>query len=374
MASVTATSNVLSGTALAVLSSDSDVLDDRLDLGDSHAGLALDAAGAALGGSRGLRSRCGSGSGLVGRSFLRGCSGGNLGLGLAGSGRSDGLGLVIDNIGRGVVVNGRGGLSSRGSGGSLGLLFDGGSACRLGGSRPGLLGRLGLWGGVDVATVDAAGEDGADVDGPFLLRKDLVLVGWAVEVTGSARVVDGLALGLPKLAAGAASDGCSVEAFLSLLPTLLARGPAALLGGVVGDLLTAPVSVLDKAASGLLTLGLRSLAGGCDLDRAGGKLGDLRPRHLVGGGVLVINVEAGAGLIVVDVSRDGDSRFRHKVTVTLEEDLSTASVELRVAVLGCVKSKNFGAGKVVTSLKTGRKLDVEQTIVVDDLVRAPAVR
>lgn len=194
-----------------------------------------------------------------------------------------------------------------------------------------------------------------------------------MEVAGVALVVDALAFGLPELAASVSGDGSRVEALLGLLPALLGRGPAALLSSVVRNLGAAPVGVLDEAAGGLLALGLSSLARGSGLCGVGSELCELGAGELVGGGVLVVDVEAGAGLAVVDISRDGDGGLRDEVAVALEEDLGTAGVELGVVVVCGVKSEELGASEVVAALKAGRKLDVEETIIVDDLVRAPAV-
>ena len=153
-----------------------------------------------------------------------------------------------------------------------------------------------------------------------------------------------------------------------LAAALLARRPAALLGRVVGNLLAAPVAVLDKAAGRLQAIGLSLLAGGCTLDAVRAQLGELGAWELIGRRILVVDVEAGGWLVVVDVSRDGDSRLGNKVAVALEEDLSTASVELRVTIIGGVKSEKLGTGEVVAALQTDRKLDVEETVVGNDLV------
>jgi hypothetical protein len=53
--------------------------------------------------------------------------------------------------------------------------------------------------------------------------------------------------------------------------------------------------------------------------------------------------------------------------------LGTASVELRVVVVCGVQGEDFGAGEVVSALKASRKLDIEETVVVNDLVCTPAV-
>lgn len=362
---MTAVLDVLRSSTLAVSSSDGHGLIDSLDLGHGNARVSLDAAGAALVMS-GLRSRGGCRRRLILRSFLGRCRRGSLRLVLAGGRLIRRSGLVIDNVGGGVVSSGGLGRGSRGLGGSLGLLLNGCGAGGLSSRGLSLLGGLGS--SVNVLRVDAARKDGADVDALFLLLEDRVLVGRAREVASSARVVDGLALGLPQLAALAASDGCRVEALLCLLPALLARRPAALLGRVVGNLLAAPVAVLDKAAGRLQAIGLSLLAGGCTLDAVRAQLGELGAWELIGRRILVVDVEAGGWLVVVDVSRDGDSRLGNKVAVALEEDLSTASVELRVTIIGGVKSEKLGTGEVVAALQTDRKLDVEETVVGNDLV------
>lgn len=364
---MTAVHDVLRSSTLAVSSSDGHGLIDCLDLGHGNARVSLDAAGAALGMTGLCRGTSRCGRRLILRSFLGGCRRGSLRFALTLSRLRRGSGLVVDNVGGGVIVDGRGsGLGRGGLGGSLGLLLDGCGAGGLSSRGLSLLGGLGS--SVNVFRVDAAREDGADVDALLLLLKDHVLVGRAREVAGSARVVDGLALGLPQLAALAASDGSRVKALLCLLPALLARRPAALLGGIVGDLLAAPVAVLDKAAGRLQAIGLRLLASRRTLNAAGAQLGELGAGQLVGRGILVVDIEASSWLVVVDVSRDGDGRLGDKVAVALEEDLSTASVELRVTVIGSVESKELRTGKVVAALQTGRKLDIEETVVGNDLV------
>ena len=50
---------------------------------------------------------------------------------------------------------------------------------------------------------------------------------------------------------------------------------------------------------------------------------------MVGVGIhSVIDVEAGAGLVLLDISWDADGRFRDKIALVLEEDLRAASVAL----------------------------------------------
>jgi hypothetical protein len=153
-----------------------------------------------------------------------------------------------------------------------------------------------------------------------------------------------------------------------LLPALLARCPASLFGGVVRHLLAAPVAVLDKASGRLQAIGLSLLAGGRALNAVGAQLGELGAGKLIRRGILVVDVKAGGWLVVVDVTRDGDSRLGDEVTVTLEEDLSAASVELRVTIVGGVESEELRTSKVVAALQTSRKLDIEETIVGNDLV------
>jgi len=278
---VTAVLDVLGSSALAVSSSDSDGLIDRLNLGDSDARLALDAARAALRRCRLVRGSGGCGGRLVLRSYLGGCRRSGLRPALAVSRLRGGSDLVVDDVGGGVLVDRRGGGLGRGGlGGSLRLLLN---RCGAGGlSSRGLSLLGGLGSSVDVLRVNAAREDGADVDALLLLLENRVLVGRSCEVAGSARVVDGLALGLPQLATLAAGDGRSVEALLCLLPAFLARRPAALLGRVVGNLLAAPVAVLDKAAGRLQAIGLSLLASGRALDAARAQLGELGTGQLVG--------------------------------------------------------------------------------------------
>ena len=362
---MTAVLDVLRSSALAVSSSDCHGLIDSLDLGHGNAWVSLDAAGAALGMS-GLRGRGGCGRRLILRSFLGGCRRSSLRLVLAGGRLIRRSGLVVDDVRGGVVGSSGLGRGSRSLGGSLGLLLDGCGAGGLSSRGLSLLGGLGS--SVNVLRVDAARKDGADVDALLLLLEDRVLVGRACEVASSARVVNGLALGLPQLAALAASDGRRVEALLCLLPALLARRPAALLGRVVGDLLAAPVAVLDKAAGRLQAIGLSLLAGGRALNAVRAQLGELGAGELIGRGILVVDVEAGGWLVVVDVSRDGDSRLGDEVAVALEEDLSTTSVKLRVTVIGGVESEKLRTSKVVAALQTDRKLDIKETVVGNDLV------
>lgn len=362
---MTAVLDVLRSSALAVSSSDCHGLIDSLDLGHGNAWVSLDAAGAALGMS-GLRGRGGCGRRLILRSFLGGCRRSSLWLVLAGGRLIRRSGLVVDDVRGGVVGSSGLGRGSRSLGGCLGLLLDGCGAGGLSSRGLSLLGGLGS--SVNVLRVDAARKDGADVDALLLLLEDRVLVGRACEVASSARVVNGLALGLPQLAALAASDGRRVEALLCLLPALLARRPAALLGRVVGDLLAAPVAVLDKAAGRLQAIGLSLLAGGRALNAVRAQLGELGAGELIGRGILVVDVEAGGWLVVVDVSRDGDSRLGDEVAVALEEDLSTTSVKLRVTVIGGVESEKLRTSKVVAALQTDRKLDIKETVVGNDLV------
>jgi hypothetical protein len=113
---------------------------------------------------------------------------------------------------------------------------------------------------------------------------------------------------------------------------------------------------------------LSLLAGGRALNAVRAQLGELGAGELIGRGILVVDVEAGGWLVVVDVSRDGNSRLGDEIAVALEEDLRTASVELRVTVISSVKSEKLRTSKVVAALQTGRKLDVEETVVGNDLV------
>ena len=330
---------------LVVIGGDSDVVCHNLNISNGHADVALLAAGATLGGLRDLRCRGGGRCRLVRRCRLDG--GSDLGsLSLAGSGVA-GLSLRVDDVGRRVVVDGCR-LSSSSCRSSLRLLLDRRSASSVGRCSRSLLGRLGR--SVDIRGVDATRQNSTDIDALLLLNKDLALVGRALEVSGIALILDALALGLPELAASVTSDGSRVEALIRLLPALLGGCPAALLGGIVGDFGAAPVGILSEAASGLLALSLSGLARGGGLSGLGGELCKLRARHLVGGGVLVVDVEAGAGLAVVDVSGNRDSGLGDKVTVAFEEDLGAASVKLRLVGVCGVQGKKLGASEVVAAL------------------------
>lgn len=194
---------------LVVISSDSNVLGDSLNVSHCHAYVALLAAGAARTRLRNLRSRGWCRGSLVCSSCLCGSRLGRLGL-AGGSGA--GFRFGVDDIGRGVVVNGRGSRFGNGnSGGRLGLLYGWGVG-RLGGSGRGLLGGLGC--SIYIARVNLTRQDSSNIDALLLLSKDLVLVGRALEVTRSALVVDTLALGLPELATCVAGDWGRVKALL----------------------------------------------------------------------------------------------------------------------------------------------------------------
>jgi hypothetical protein len=125
---MTAVLDVLCGSALAVSSSDGHSLIDRLDLGHGNARVSLDAAGAALVMSGLCRGRSGCGRRLILRSFLGGCRRGSLRLVLAGGRLRGRSGVMVDNVGGGVVGSGGLGRGSRSLGGCLGLLLDGCSA------------------------------------------------------------------------------------------------------------------------------------------------------------------------------------------------------------------------------------------------------
>jgi hypothetical protein len=73
------------------------------------------------------------------------------------------------------------------------------------------------------------------------------------------------------------------------------------------------------------------------------------------------------------VSWDGDGRLRAKRATALEEDLGTASVGLGVSDVGTVQSENLRTGEVVAAFEALGELDVEKTLVVDNLVSAPAL-
>ncbi|KAH0294445.1 glycoside hydrolase family 61 protein, partial [Aureobasidium sp. EXF-3399] len=73
--------------------------------------------------------------------------------------------------------------------------------------------------------------------------------------------------------------------------------------------------------------------------------------------------------LVVDV--EGDGLLRELVAGRVEPDLGATSVELRIALVGLVKSKKFGTDEVVAALETIGHVDAEMAVVGDQLLGTP---
>lgn len=217
-----------------------------------------------------------------------------------------------------------------------------------------------------------SGWDVAESDGAFGGSEDLTLV-WR---TGEDFVVAGSSdLLAPRLGYLAPVEDDVVDrvpAGLVLVPTVLDGLPASILIGVVWHFGTAPVGVLKNASLGLqaISLGLLSDPGVGVLNKAG---------HLASRGDIVVRVSAVVDVPgerrvrLLDVAWNGNSSVRNKVTSTLEEDLSTARVELWVTISGGVQGQQFRTKKVVTTLEARGELDGNETIVGDHVLSAPLV-
>ena len=86
---------------------------------------------------------------------------------------------------------------------------------------------------------------------------------------------------------------------------------------------------------------------------------------------LVVDVKRGRRLTILDVAGDRDGLLRELVAGRVEPDLSTASVELRVVLVGLMESKKLGANKVVAALEAIGHVDAEVALVGDQLLGTP---
>lgn len=140
-----------------------------------------------------------------------------------------------------------------------------------------------------------------------------------------------------------------------------------------GDGLSAPVGALGETVRGDDTVLLDLLAAGA----AGCGDVDLRAGDGVFGDGLLVDVEGDARVIGFDITRDaykvlaGD--LKRTFRAILDEDLSTAGVELRIAGVSAVQSKDFGANEVVSGGETGGQVDGEKSLVLDEGIDAPSV-
>ena len=87
-------------------------------------------------------------------------------------------------------------------------------------------------------------------------RKYLARIRGALEISCVAVIVDVVALVAPEEAVRAAGRGRSGPARLGLVVAVFARGPAAVLVGVRGELETAPIGVFHDAAGWFEAFGL----------------------------------------------------------------------------------------------------------------------
>ncbi|KAI6759257.1 hypothetical protein HG530_009937 [Fusarium avenaceum] len=200
-------------------------------------------------------------------------------------------------------------------------------------------------------------------------------VGRSLEVLGLASAVDLLAVIVPGIAAMAASWGSVVPAVTNLIPARLRSGPASVLSGVLGDGSSTPVGVLGQTCLGNKAfLLLLLLLGACLL---GGGVPNLRPRD----GVLTligIDVVGHSRILLVHIARDAGFVFLGDLKGTrgavLDEDLSTAVVELRVTFGGTVESKDLRADQIVASRKSSGEIDRKKTAVGSESIDTPLLR
>lgn len=198
-------------------------------------------------------------------------------------------------------------------------------------------------------------------------------VGRPLEVLGLASAVDLLAVIVPGIAAMAASWGSVVPAVTNLIPARLRSGPAGVLSGVLGDGSSTPVGVLGQTGLGNKAF-LLLLLGACLL---GGGVPNLRS----GDGVLTligIDVVGHSRILLVHIARDAGFVFLGDLKGTcgavLDEDLSTAVVELRVTFGGTVEGKDLRADQIVASRKTSRKVNGKKAAVGSESVDTPLFR
>ena len=297
-------------------------------------------------------------------------------------------------------------ITSRGSGGSGGSSSGDGSSDRLGrGSRSGSSDEGGRNRGLVLIIVNNRGSNSIDgralishigtlhdtrnldagIDGD--IAPDLALVRRAGELLVGARLLQLLALLLlPHLAALQARGRRRGEARVALLPAVLGRGPAPVLGGVRGHLDAAPVGVLEDAllghgagvvgrhGEGGLDVGTSTTGGRAEELGAGDLVVDGRRRHLV-------HVEPEALVLRVHVAGDGDFLVggdgEGAGGRALQVDLSAVDVELglddpAIALAGdVVHGGHLGAEEVGARGQTLGNLDAEQAVVLDDLLDGP---
>jgi hypothetical protein len=201
------------------------------------------------------------------------------------------------------------------------------------------------------------------------------VVGRTVVVASTALIVDILTLAFPELTASVTRRRSGGVTLLGLSPACGTGVPTASLVAVLVKLDTVPVAVSDDAIARCKTFGLLLLSGlQLLVANVGGRRRNVNSgsRHRVGQRHrLVPDVEGGGRLVVIDIAGNRDGLLRKLGASRVEPDLSTASVELRITLVGIVESKKFGADQIVTTQKAIRNLDAEVAVVVDQLLGAP---
>jgi hypothetical protein len=169
-----------------------------------------------------------------------------------------------------------------------------------------------------------------------------------------------LTFAFPQLAASVAGRRSGGVTLLSLSPACGTGVPAASLVAVLVELNTIPVAIGDDTVAGSKTFSLFLLSSlQLLIANVGGRRRnvDSGSRHRVGQRHgLVPDVEGCGRLVIFDIAGNRDGLLRQLGTSRVKPDLSTASVELRITLVGIVESKKLGADQVVTTQKAVRTL------------------
>jgi hypothetical protein len=196
--------------------------------------------------------------------------------------------------------------------------------------------------------------------------------GRPIKVLRLASVVDFLAVVVPGIATVTAGGRSIVPAVTNFVPALLGRSPTAILIRVFSKGLAAPVGVLGQAALGNKTV----LLGLLGTSLLGSGIPDIGSVNRVFA-MLIVDIEGYGGVFLGDIARDTGfvlfGNLKRTFRAVLDEDLSTALVELRVAVGSTVQGENLRADQVVSRRKAGRKVDRQKSVVFDETVDAPLV-
>lgn len=210
-------------------------------------------------------------------------------------------------------------------------------------------------------------------------------VGRPLKFPSTAGMNDALAFVFPDFTFLASSGRRRLVASVGLGPAVLGRLPAAGLGGVAGDLHTAPVGVHDQAivrhelSSGLLATGRRDEGNLCRLGGlgGGGRGKHLGARHRVRP-LGLVDVECHARLAGLDIAGDRNAVLSRDLQGTRvrtpNADLGTSGVELRVSLVGFVEGEKLGPEQIGARGEARGNSDRQETVIGDQLLCAPLAR